>query len=96
VLRTQIRNTKSEARNKYKIRIFKCSKRKFSKKLVLCFAHFDFGNSHLPFDFTQGGELVEPFRISIFGFRIYTRYVSLWLVKVYIEQCYREFKKLEV
>ena len=25
----------------------------------------------LPFDLAQGGELVEPFRISIFGFRIY-------------------------
>jgi len=26
--------------------------------------HFDFGNLNLPFDLAQGGELVEPFRIS--------------------------------
>jgi hypothetical protein len=34
------------------------------------FGHLDFGNSNLPFDLAQGGELVEPFRISDFLFRI--------------------------
>ena len=46
---------------------------------------------YLPFDLAQGGEsfdaaqdrehverLVEPFRISIFGFRIYCAPCSLW------------------
>jgi len=32
----------------------------------------DFGNFNLPFDLAQGGELVEQFRISCFGFRIST------------------------
>jgi len=31
-----------------------------------------FGPSDLPFDSAQGGELVEPFRNSCFGFRIYS------------------------
>jgi hypothetical protein len=35
-----------------------------------CFGHLNFGHSYLPFDFAQGGELVEPFRISCFEFRI--------------------------
>jgi UDP-N-acetylmuramoyl-tripeptide--D-alanyl-D-alanine ligase len=35
------------------------------------FDHLNFGNSDLPFDLVQGGELVEPFRISCFGFRIF-------------------------
>jgi hypothetical protein len=65
VLSTQIRNTKPEARNKYKIRILKCSKHDYSKRVVRCFGHLDLGNSNL-------------FRISIFGFRIYNRYVPLW------------------
>jgi hypothetical protein len=30
------------------------------------------GILNLPFDAAQGGELVEPFRISIFDIRIYT------------------------
>jgi len=68
VFRTQIRNTRPEARNKYKIRILKCSKRNYSKGLVRCFGHLDFGDSNL-------------FRISIFGFRIYTPCVPLWLPK---------------
>jgi hypothetical protein len=33
--------------------------------------HLDFGHSILPFDFAQGGELVEPFRVSDFVLRIY-------------------------
>ena len=41
---TQIRNPKHEALNKYKILILKCSKRNYSKKLVCCFGHSDFGN----------------------------------------------------
>ena len=39
--------------------------------------HCDFGDLNLPFGFAQGGELVEPFRISIFGFRIYSLFVPL-------------------
>src|SRR5512136_2364036 len=48
------------------------------------FGHLNFGHWRLPFDVTQGGEsfdvaqdpevlegLVEPFRISCFGFRIF-------------------------
>jgi hypothetical protein len=31
---------------------------------------FEFGNSILPFDWAQCGELVEPFRISDFVLRI--------------------------
>ena len=34
----------------------------------ICF----FVHSDLPFDFAQGGEFVEPFRISIFVFRIFS------------------------
>ena len=29
--------------------------------------HWDFGHSTLPFDFAQGGEPVEPFRVSDFA-----------------------------
>jgi hypothetical protein len=49
-----------------------------------CFGHWDLANLNLPFDLAQGGEsfdsaqdresaerLGEPFRISIFGFRIF-------------------------
>jgi hypothetical protein len=32
------------------------------------FDHLNLGHSILPFDMAQGGELVEPFRISSFGF----------------------------
>ncbi len=35
-----------------------------------CLGHLNFGNSNLPFDLAQGGEPVEPFRISYFEFRI--------------------------
>ena len=35
------------------------------------FGHCDFEHSDLPFDFAQGGELVEPFRASCFEFRIW-------------------------
>ena len=65
VLRTKILNPKSEARNKYQIQIFKCSKRNQLKTYVCCFGHLDFGNLNL-------------FRISIFGFRIYTKNVPQW------------------
>jgi hypothetical protein len=54
------------------------------KILLYSFGHLDFGNLNLPFDLAQGGEsfdsaqdrepaerLVEPFRISILGFRIF-------------------------
>ena len=33
--------------------------------------HLNIRYLNLPFDLAQGGEPVEPFRISIFGFRIY-------------------------
>jgi hypothetical protein len=33
--------------------------------------HLDFDHSILPFDFVQGGELVEPFRVSDFVLRIW-------------------------
>ena len=33
--------------------------------------HLDLGHSILPFDVAQGGELVEPFRISDFEFRFF-------------------------
>ncbi len=33
--------------------------------------HLDFGHSVLPFDSAQGGEPVEPFRVSDFVLRIY-------------------------
>jgi hypothetical protein len=39
--------------------------------------HCGFGDLNLPFDLAQGGELVEPFRISIFGFRIFSPFVLL-------------------
>ncbi len=39
-------------------------------KFKIQFRISEFGNLNLPFDFAQGGELVEPFRISCFGFRI--------------------------
>jgi len=63
-------------------RIFKCSKCNFSKRLAWGFGHLDFGNSNL-------------FRISIFEFRIYTKYVSPWLVKAYIELCHRQYAELK-
>jgi hypothetical protein len=57
------------------------------------FGHLDFGNLKLPFDLAQGGEsfdsaqdrepverLVEPFGISIFGFRAYSIGCSLSLL----------------
>jgi hypothetical protein len=50
---------------------------------LFLFGHLNFGDSNLPFDWAQGGEsfdfaqnrepverLVEPFRISCFGFCI--------------------------
>jgi len=56
------------------------------------FGHLDFGNSDLPFDLAQGGEsfdfaqdrepverLVEPFRASNFGFRIFSATYELGL-----------------
>ena len=36
---------------------------------IFRFDHLNIGIFNLPFDMTQGGELVEPFRISIFGFK---------------------------
>ena len=36
-----------------------------------CFVHLNIWYLGLPFGLAQGGELVEPFRISIFGFRNY-------------------------
>ena len=38
--------------------------------LRFCLGHLNFGDSNLPFDLAQGGEPVEPFRISYFEFRI--------------------------
>ena len=38
--------------------------------LRFCLDHLIFDDSNLPFDLAQGGELVEPFRISYFEFRI--------------------------
>jgi hypothetical protein len=35
------------------------------------FGHLGFGHSILPFDAAQGGELVEPFRVSDFVLRIF-------------------------
>ena len=32
--------------------------------LRFCLGHLNFGDSNLPFDLAQGGEPVEPFRIS--------------------------------
>jgi hypothetical protein len=61
--RLQILNPKSEARNKSKIPILKCSKHNYLKGRVRYFGHLDFENWSLPFDFAQSGELVEPFRI---------------------------------
>ncbi len=45
----EIRNSKHETRNKYKIRIFKCSKRSIGKYMhfIICFSHFNFGHSDL-------------------------------------------------
>ena len=37
----------------------------------LGFCHWNFGNLNLPFDWAQGGELVEPFRASDFDIRIF-------------------------
>jgi hypothetical protein len=49
------------------------------------FGHLDFGNSNLPFDLAQGGELVEPFRISDFRFirvRFKKAFASTPLIKI--------------
>jgi hypothetical protein len=81
-IKSQIRISKSEILNKFKIQIFK-TKSKNPKEAKSYFGHLDFGHSILPFDFAQGGESfgitqdrelverqVEPFRDSSFGFRI--------------------------
>ena len=67
-------NTKSEYRNPKQIRnsnvsMFKTKNEGATSKFP-GFDHLDFGNSDLPFDLAQGGELVEPFRAPGFGFRI--------------------------
>ena len=56
----EIRNTKSEIRNKFKIRMFKIQNMKayFGVDVCSCFEHLDFGHSNL-------------FRISIFEFLIF-------------------------
>jgi hypothetical protein len=73
VLRTKILNPKSEARNKYQIQIFKCSKRNQLKTYVCCFGHLKLGPR------PQGGESGGPilviricfgFRYSDFGFTL--------------------------
>ena len=65
----QIRNPKFETLNICKILIFQRSKGNCTNRLILSFGHLNLENLDLPFDLAQGGELVEPFRISIFGFR---------------------------
>ena len=73
VLSTQIRNTKPEARNKYKIRILKCSKHDYSKRVVRCFGHLDLGNSNLFRNWGPAWRVGSPedqFRYSDFGFTI--------------------------
>jgi len=75
---SQIRSTKSEARNKMKLRKLQFSKR---EAWASGFGHLNFDHCSLPFGVAQGGEsfdvtqdpevlegLVEPFRISKFGF----------------------------
>ncbi len=41
---------------------------------------------NLPFDLAQGGEPVEPFRISIFEFRIYFCFTSIMWAKAEINK----------
>jgi hypothetical protein len=36
----------------------------YSSSGFVSFGHLNFGHSSLPFDLAQGGELVEPFRVS--------------------------------
>jgi hypothetical protein len=43
----------------------------------------NFGHFILPFDLAQGGELVEPFRISDFVFRIYSHVIGNGKAKNY-------------
>jgi hypothetical protein len=64
----QIRNPHSEALNKFEILLYQCSKGNCIHRLILSFGRLSLENLDLPFGSAQGGELVEPFGISIFGF----------------------------
>jgi hypothetical protein len=46
------------------------SKQMWYSTVVLRFCHWGLCDLYLPFEVAQGGELVEPFRASIFEFRI--------------------------
>jgi len=53
----------------FKIKMTKTQRSLYSS-FSLCFEHLEILILNLPFDLAQGGELVEPFRISIFDIRI--------------------------
>jgi hypothetical protein len=56
--------------NNIKIRMFKIqNKIGLTTSVKGCFGHLYLGYYGLPFGFAQGGELVEPFRVSRFVFR---------------------------
>ena len=57
----EIRNPKPEARNKFEIE---------NSNIQNDCSYSNFGHLDLSFDFAQDGELVEPFRNSMFGFCI--------------------------
>jgi hypothetical protein len=55
--------------------MLQCSKQEHN---ALGFGHLNLDHWKLPFDLAQDGELVEPFRISCFGFRIsYSPYLAI-------------------
>jgi hypothetical protein len=57
---------KFEIRNKFKLQRLQSSKQNLSAHR---FGHLNLSHSNLPFDVAQGGEALEPFRISCFVFR---------------------------
>ena len=63
-LKSQIPSTKLQINHKFKI------PNQF-KAIVFLFGILNFGHCYLPFDFAQGGELVEPFGICNLLFEIF-------------------------
>jgi hypothetical protein len=67
--KSEIRISKSETNSKFEFSNVPNENLRTNFSLSR-FGRLDFGHSDLPFDFAQGGELVEPFRASCLGFRI--------------------------
>jgi len=53
-----------------------CPMFKTETHVVHGFGRLNLDHWILPFDVAQGGELVEPFRISCFGFRIFNFFAN--------------------